>query len=382
MAITIEEITAAYELEKAQRRTPVSADDLPFVFEDITPDWLTTVLCRKHSGAKALSYRLDVPDNGTSSRRRIFIEYNAAGNAAALPTRIFCKATHSLPNRTMLGIPGCIQAEVNFYNKVRPLLPIEAPVCHFANFNSALNSIVMLHDMGDQATFCTHTTDITDARAQSQLRLLATMHGKFLDSVELTTGLSIFPTWSDFFRSDDYPAFEQACDNGFVAAEEVIPARLFARRKEIWPATRKSAERHRQLPHTLCHNDVHLRNWYVAADGAMGLSDWQVTTRSHWSRDLIYALSTSLTVENRRKWEAELLRYYQDQLQHAAGRSISFDGVVDEMRRQLLTVLAFWTITLQPASGMPEMQPRDSTLEFIKRIATAMDDLDTLDNVE
>ncbi|MEJ2459065.1 MAG: hypothetical protein P8Y58_13380 [Novosphingobium sp.] len=45
-----------------------------------------------------------------------------------------------------------------------------------------------------------------------------------------------------------------------------------------------------------------------------------------------------------------------------------------------MTVLAFWTNTLNPAPGMPDMQPRDSTLEFIRRITIAMDDLDTLDS--
>jgi len=45
-------------------------------------------------------------------------------------------------------------------------------------------------------------------------------------------------------------------------------------------------------------------------------------------------------------------------------------------------VLAFWTITINPAPGMPDMQPRDSTLEFIRRIAIAIDDLDALDSFD
>jgi hypothetical protein len=74
----------------------------------------------------------------------------------------------------------------------------------------------------------------------------------------------------------------------------------------------------------------------------------------------------------------DLLRYYHEQLQQATGRTIPFDGMLDECRRQLFTVLAYWTITLNPAPGMPQMQPRNITLEFLHRIATAMDDLDAL----
>jgi aminoglycoside/choline kinase family phosphotransferase len=41
-----------------------------------------------------------------------------------------------------------------------------------------LNSIIFLRDLGSQTTFCTHTTDITRERAENQLRLLATFHGR------------------------------------------------------------------------------------------------------------------------------------------------------------------------------------------------------------
>jgi hypothetical protein len=67
-------------------------------------------------------------------------------------------------------------------------------------------------------------------------------------------------------------------------------------------------------------------------------------------------------------------------LQQTSGRSLPFVQLEHEIRGQLMTVLAFWTITMNPAPGMPDMQPRDSTLEFIRRITTAMDDLDTMDS--
>ena len=378
----VEQLTAAYELEKKNRHPPVTRDDVPFIYEDITAAWLTTILCEGHPGAKVLSHRLDIADDGNSNRRRIFIEFNETGKKAGLPERVFCKASQGLANRISLGPPGAIQAEVNFYNKVRPLLAIEAPLSYFAHFNSALNSIIVMRELDSRTTFCTHTTDFTYARAEGQLQLLAKFHGRFLDSPELKTTLSAFKTWSDFFGSMDYAAFENACDQGFAIAEEVIPARLFARRKEIWPATRKSVARHHQLPHTLTHGDDHQRNWYITAEGKMGLNDWQAATRGHWSRDVIYAMTTSLTVENRRQWLPELLRFYHDQLQENAARKIPLEQVQNEIRGQLLTVLAFWTITINPAPGMPDMQPRDSTLEFIRRIAIAMDDLDALDSLK
>ena len=56
-----------------------------------------------------------------------FLEYDDAGRAAGLPPSVFCKATHDLLTRVFLGSTGSIVSETTFYNRVRPLLAIEAP---------------------------------------------------------------------------------------------------------------------------------------------------------------------------------------------------------------------------------------------------------------
>ena len=73
---------------------------------------------------------------------------------------------------------------------------------------------------------------------------------------------------------------------------------------------------------------------------------------------------------------------YLDRLRAAGGPQISYATAFLAYRQQLLTALTWWTITLHPAPGMPDMQPRDSTEEFIRRISTAMDDVDSLDSFD
>lgn len=45
----------------------------------------------------------------------------------------------------------------------------------------------------------------------------------------------------------------------------------------------------------------------------------------------------------------------------------------------MLSALAWWTMMLTPAGDMPDMQPRDTAVEFIRRLAIAIDDLGSLD---
>lgn len=383
MSDRVAQIQAAYAAEQARGVVPVTEpDELPLAYEAITTEWLTAVLCGEVADAAVTDVALDVRDDGSSNRRRIHLQYNRAGQAARLPTTLFCKASHDLPNRIVLGLSGGAHSETHFYRKLRPLLSIEAPRCYFTSFDpQSFNSLVMLEDLTDSVqTFCNDRTPIDRGRAESQIDLLATLHGQGYGKPEIRAQLAPLPTWPEFFQNTLSFGMKEGSEQGFQSAKAVIPPRLFARHREIWSATQASVERHHHLPQTLTHGDVHLKNWYVAGSGAMGLGDWQCCSRGHWGRDVAYTISTALRVDDRRAWEQDLLRRYLDGLAAAGGPHVGFDEAWLHYRQQLMTALTWWTITLAPAPGMPDMQPRDTTLAFIARIATAMDDVDTLDS--
>ena len=380
MGLSFAEIKAAYEREQAQAGKVWHKEQIPLAWDFITPEWLTDALIGAGKAEKIVGYRLDERDEGTASRRRIFLEYNAAGQAAGLPATVFGKSTQHLENRFIIGMNGGIEAEVTFYQAVRPKLDIEAPRALFARFDaSSLNSIILLHDMRDEVTFCPYDQPMTLELARSQMRVLATLHAAYYQSPELTTTLAPWNTWEDYFAITAKEAgFELACQRGFAEARDVVPPALFAHEAEIWPATVAAIALHSRLPRMLVHSDVHLKNWYVAAPDRMGLTDWQCSCKGHWSRDLSYCISTALTVEQRRAWEKELLTYYLD-LMHAKGvPAITFDDAWLAYRAQMFPALAWWTGTLGQPPEAPAMQPRAASLTFIERMANAVHDLDSL----
>jgi len=382
MSEIYQRVVANFERDQAHPWVAVTADDLPLSYEAITDQWLTAVLCKAVPGAAVFSHRLSVIDDGSSNRRKIYLDYNDAGTVAGLPPALFCKATHGLTNRILCGISGGVHSETNFYLNIRPLLNIEAPVTVHAKYDpDSFLSIIMLIDLSDSVSeFCSHRTVMTKARVESQMKLLAEMHGRGYTDQRVTKEMVTLPSWQQYFRNTlDFGLQSGAC-NGFRDAEAVIPPRLFARSEEVWPATLASVALHDHLPVTLTHGDVHVKNWYVAGSGEMGLSDWQVTSRGHWCRDLAYTISTALTPEDRRAWEQDLIKFYLEKLAETGGPVLDFSQAWTLYRQQLPSVLAWWTVTLSPPPGMPaDAQPKDITLEFIRRITTAMDDLETLD---
>lgn len=360
-----ERITREFELEQLSNAKAVNPDDIPISYESITPEWLTHFLCKGYPEARVVSHRLDAPDDGNTNRRRIFLTYNAAGNAARLPASVFCKASNQLHTRLMNARGGLIQGENAFYNTYRRLLDIEAPRCFLATYNpQTFNSIFVLDDLVRYGVvFCDHTAEISLQNAQSQMALLAQLHGRFYDSTAVNA--SDLPTFETIFDNiDSWLGWENYCSNGFLAAEAVIPVGLFRQYAKIWPITLQSVAMHGSLPRTFTHNDVHLRNWYISPTGQMVLCDWQCFGRGHWARDVAYALTTSLTVDNRRRWENELLRFYLDKFQAAGGPVISFDDAWKLYRKHLFSALTFWTSTLAFAITHPSA----ASLEFIQRI--------------
>jgi hypothetical protein len=382
MADLIDRIKQSYAMEQANLVAAAAKSHLPLSYEAVTEDWLTEVLCADVPGARVTSIELGPVDNGSSNRRKMALTYNEAGQAAGLPEKVFCKASHDLLNRLVLAGSGAIECETFFYNALSRLTDIEVPHSRYAAYDpDTFNSMIILDDLSDTVeTFCTHETPMNLARARSQVALLAKFHSYFrLEKPDMKQLLAGLTTWVNFFDKTVDNGMKEGSNAGFLAAEEVIPPALYQRFDEIWPKTLAAIDENNRLPNTLTHNDVHLKNWYVLPGDRMGLSDWQCCGTGHWGRDVAYAIGTALTVENRRLWEKDLVAYYVELMKMGGWAYISFDQAWDHYRKQFLTALTWWTVTLSPPEGYPEMQPRDITLEFIRRLSTAMHDHSTLD---
>ena len=383
MSEIIEQITRRFEQDEQRKPKAYTADQVPATYEAITPQWLTAVLCGATPGAEVVAHELGPVDDGSSNRRRIRLTYNEAGQHTGLPASVFCKAAHALLNRIMLCVSNSTRNEINFYCSVRPQLQLTAPTAYFANFDpESWAAIALLEDYTERATFCDERTQMDAQRVRHQLDWLAKLHGQSYQRPELfTVGLGVL-TWSALWKLYVQLGNKEFCDKGFVTAAErgLVPDRLYKRRAEVWPRTMDCVERHDSLPRMITHNDVHLKNWFVMKDGQMGVGDWQTMAIGHWSRDVAYCISSALTTENRRVSEKELLGYYLEKLREQGGPTVSFAEAWSLYRQQMFTALAFWTLTLTPSEQQPDMQPVHTTEVFLKRIATAVDDLDSLDS--
>ncbi|MGE0668003.1 MAG: aminoglycoside phosphotransferase family protein [Sphingomonadales bacterium] len=368
---------AAHALWDLMARPEAGPGEAPFHAEAITADWVTRVFEDQAPGARAESIRIVGGDDGSSVRRGIQVEWNEAG--AGLPTRLFAKSTPTLATRLSAGMAAPLEGR--FLLEVRPSLDIEAPVCRWSGRDPDSGRSLHLFDdltVTRGASFCQVDTVIGREQAERMIDTLATLHGSLRQVAE---ALSWLNTYEAFFEAGRRSGIQDGHEQALTKAAPVIPARLMARRDDIWPAAARAAESHALQPRTVIHSDVHLGNWYVTGDGGMGLSDWARVCRGLWARDVAYMLTAALSVEDRRAWEMDLIERYLRKSQ-GFGIAIGREEAMRLYRQQMFPALLMWTPTLCPPPMLPDMQPERMSLAMIGRITAAIDDHQSLDSFE
>jgi thiamine kinase-like enzyme len=170
--------------------------------------------------------------------------------------------------------------------------------------------------------------------------------------------------------------------SGFERARDVIPPAVYARRAEVHPALMRSQEINSTTdPQTYLHGDVHPGNWYVSGDGTMGLYDWQMNVIGGPGRDLAYALTTHLPVEDRRAWERDLLDRYRARLLGAGVEAPGAEALFHSYRQQVCYAMLAWLATIGRSPLQPKYQPDEISRANLARITRAFADLETLDAV-
>jgi hypothetical protein len=358
-----------------------SAGEVPRSPEQVSAEWLTAVLCADAPGARVRSVETGAGTVGTTTRNSLEVIYNDGGTAAGLPTRLFVKCTTTVAQRLMLGLGGLIEGEPGFYTQVRPTLEIEAPVGYFAAVDPrSWRSIVVTEDVVSTrgARFSHPSTAITRERIEDLLTTMAIWHGAMWCSPRLEQWRWLKTPADQMRVIDSLIALADRARVGAGRSRTVIPPGLRQRQDDLYDGMRRSMQILSQGPHTFLHGDLHIANTYSTSDGKMGVCDWQVGLRGSWAHDCAYLLATSLKVEDRRRWERDLLDFYLGRLASCGGDVIAPEPAWLAYRQSTLYPYFAWLYTIGRSRWQPSFQPEATSLAMIARISAAIEDLESL----
>lgn len=293
--------------------------------------WLSGVFADRAPGATLLGVQSLDGTTGTTDRRRLGLEWDAAGREAGLPASVFVKSTPlSAKNRTMVAALDMAVNEVRFYKQVRPELgPDVAPQSYACHAGHGARHLLVLEDLAASgARFPEDPDDLDYDYTKGIVRALGQLHATFWESPRLRGDLS----W--VAPESRRPGFKLLLWQ-FRSMRRKILANP---EHELNPSVRAMAAfvndndvalhaEWEKGPQTVLHGDAHGGNTYALPDGRGGLLDWQVIHSGPGIREISYFFTHSVPTDVRRDHQEEFLRLYLETLAENGVRNPpSFDA--------------------------------------------------------
>jgi hypothetical protein len=299
------------------------------------------------------------------SALKIRLRLSLAQGAERVPEQICIKGVFDPALKTWLTT-GAQQAEALFYRDVAPRLSVTVPRSFYQGYDPETGAgHVIMEDLVPQGVrFLSATSPYAPEQARGSLDQLARLHGGTwrMDEPWVTPKLALFAKGpvmppeklTELMRGERGDALPDAIRDG----------------GRILGAVAALAEREERIGRCFIHGDCHGGNVYEHADG-IGLIDWQVLQRGHWSIDVAYHIAAALDVEARRASERDLLAYYLERLAVHGGDVVPFDTAWEWYRQAVPYGMMMWGITVRVEPAIVN--------RFVTRLGTAVADHQSFD---
>ncbi len=336
--------------------------------DQLTPQWLAAALDCGPIESLSLT---EIGTGQMSESTRVEITYVGEPEA---PASVVLKtaSTDETSRATGVGL-GIYDREVRFYRELAPRIGGPLADCHFAAIAGDGSFTIVLEDLapatqGDQIAGC------SVAQARLAMRSLAELQAPVFSDPQLGA-----TPWLNQGNMLTQALVTQLLD-GFierhgarVADEHVEVCRRFVASLDAWSAELRP-------PLGLVHGDYRLDNMLFGEPDArrpFAVVDWQTVGWGQAMTDASYFLGGSLTLEDRRNHEQDLLREYHEALHEHGVRGFDWEECWEGYRRQaFLGVL----MTVAPAMIVQRTERGDEMfLVTLARYAQQVLDLEALE---
>ncbi len=283
---------------------------------EITPEWLTDALRSEGVISQANVKSVEVENMAAASGQvaRLSIRYDFAEENAPHSAIIKLPAENPLwRSEDFAG--GYYQSEVKFYQELADSAGLTVPRHYFSALDVKNEDYVLLLQEVASVEFSDDSKGRSISRAKLILERLAEFHARWWNISRLEQ-LDWLPRFSE--RSG---YFEKYCVNYWESFIELAGKKLNPKVREL--GDRLGLEVHGIMdklsagPVTLVHGDLHMHNILFSSsndDSQFVVIDWQFATCGRGAIDVAYFIYRTLDVEDRRRYEADLLHSYHDAL--------------------------------------------------------------------
>jgi hypothetical protein len=338
---------------------PQRTERLPRKRSEVTADWLTRTLQNEYPGAVVESMELIQLFDSHTTKMRVAVTVNETGRAAGLPERLCLKSNWS---GLFQNVDICA-LEARFYHHLATRISVPTARCYYADWDAddSGQGLIVLEDLNARGGQFGHSTQHAGVDSVARaLTGLAGMHTSLWDSPLLAqqkwlqTSMHT-PVDYDQVRIMWHWIEENLKDPNFRA---IAPSHYLADPRRVERALDRLVEFEGsfQSPYCLILGDCHQGNTYILPDGERLWLDWQLVRRGRPWRDLTYFMVGSLTTEERRAHERDLIAHFREQLlAQGATDVISLDAIWEQYRRWVMYGIQAWAANMDSwgQNGLP-----------------------------
>ena len=353
----------------------MNTKDFPSTIEDVSADWLTGVLQGSgFDGAQITDLQVEVIGEGVGIMGllyRVKLLYSES-SAKEVPQSVVIKVPS--PHEQTRHIARAFMfygKEIGFYRDAAKDTPLDTPRCYAAHHDPESDDFVLVLEDLDGMEVISQLDGCPIDKAEIAIEALARHHAAFWESERFSEDLA----WLPFGWDVPFPqAIAQGFSQAWPACMEMFPNGVSERIKKVgekFPTVTSEMMELADSPVTLAHGDFRLDNLFFQNED-LKVIDWQICIKTVGGYDVGYFLSQSLTIEDRRNHERDLLDKYRKTLSEI-GLDYPQDRLMEDYRRSVLFCLAY--PVQASAAALVNERAVQLVTEMFARVSTAIEDL-------
>ena len=353
----------------------MNTKDFPSTIDDVSADWLTGVLQGSgFDGAQITDLQVEVIGEGVGIMGllyRVKLSYSES-SAKEVPQSVVIKVPS--PHEQTRHIARAFMfygKEIGFYRDAAKDTPLETPRCYAAHHDPESDDFVLVLEDLDGMEVISQLDGCLIDKAEIAIEALARHHAAFWESERFSEDLA----WLPFGWDVPFPqAIAQGFSQAWPTCMEMFPNGVSERIKKVgekFPTVTSEMMELADSPVTLAHGDFRLDNLFFQNED-LKVIDWQICIKTVGGYDVGYFLSQSLTIEDRRNHERDLLDKYRKTLSEI-GLDYPQDRLMEDYRRSVLFCLAY--PVQASAAALVNERAVQLVTEMFARVSTAIEDL-------
>ena len=353
----------------------MSENSLPLCVDDLTTEWLQGALTQQLGGATLTGFNpavIGVGEGFMGQLARVELIYE--GDATGAPTSVITKfAATRQDTRDMARDQNLYVREIGFYRDIGKDVGVPIADCYFMEYVEDSNQFALILEDLAPGEVSDQVIGTDKQTSREVIEQFAKLHAKWWNNKQLEQY-----DWAQWIVKT--MRMEQALvmfEKSYKEMQETGKFDDYPEMKRLMPLLRPifKFDPAPPYPFSLAHGDLRSDNIIKpsAAGGHFAIIDWQLAGIGDPVNDITRWLAQSISIEDRKETEQELLKLYHDKLVEYGVKGYSYNKFVNAYKTNLIVVLLMFSMSMDAVDTSSE---RAQALfhQFYSRLDSALAD--------